>query len=192
MSSPATRIAWGRTRSRTHSSGFWWIGRATTGRTGHKAKALLKRLDSSAGGQEAVESAILAKRLGELQAAHRYFEKAGEAVLVDPRALHEFAQTKIALSQPVQRKKGPEWKTARRRLLLDAREFLERVTQMEAPEARHGWAWRDLGRIAGYLQQPAERDRAYRRAIELLPEEARFTREWEEARRQRRRTDRRD
>ena len=147
--------------------------------------ALLKVLQSSAIAQDAVDSAILAKRLGELQSAHHYFEKAGDAVLLDPRALHEFAQTKIALTNPNRRKKGPAWEAARRRLLLDAREFLERVTQMEASDARHAWAWRDLGRVFGSLRQPAEQDRAYRRATELLPAEIRFTREWAKARSQR-------
>ena len=64
-------------------------------------------------------------------------------------------------------------------LLAEARDFLERVTQMEAPPIRHGWAWRDLGRVFHYLEQPAERDRAYQRAMELLPEEPRLGQEWE-------------
>lgn len=166
--------------------------RGDEGTNGAKAKALLGTLEASAAAQDAMDSAILAKRLGELQSAHRYFEKAGETVLLDPRALHEFAQTKIALSQRVWRKKGRAWKTMHQRLLLDARVFLERVTQMEASDARHAWAWRDLGRVFGYLRQPAEQDRAYRRATELLPEEVRFTREWATARNRRSPTPGRD
>ena len=156
--------------------------REDDGGNSERAKALLKVLQSSAVAQDAVDSAILAKRLGELQSAHRYFEKAGDVVFLDPRALHEFAQTKIALTRPKRGRKGPAWSAARRRLLLDAREFLERVTQMEASDARHAWAWRDLARVFGYLRQPAEQDRAYRRATELLPEEVRFAREWAKAR----------
>lgn len=152
------------------------------GTNGTKAKALLGTLEASAAAQDAMDSAILAKRLGELQSAHRYFEKAGETVLLEARALHEFAQTKIALSQRVWRRKGRAWKTTNRRLLLDARVFLERVTQMEASDTRHAWAWRDLGRVFGYLRQPTEQDDAYRRATELLPEETRFAREWATAR----------
>ena len=148
-----------------------------------KAKALLRTLDASAAAQDAVDSAILAKRLGELESAHRHFEKAADSVRFDPRALHEFAQTKILLGQKAWRtKRGSIWRATNRRLLLDAREFLERVTQMEASDARHAWAWRDLGRVFGFLDQPAEQDRAYRRATELLPDEMRFAREWARAR----------
>ena len=60
-----------------------------------KAQRLLDRISTVAFGQDAIDAAILARRLGDSGRAHRHFERAGEALQGDPRALHEFAQTKI-------------------------------------------------------------------------------------------------
>ena len=56
-----------------------------------KAQELLKRNWPMMFGQDAIDAAILARRLKDSQTAHRYFERAGDAVYADPRALHEFA-----------------------------------------------------------------------------------------------------
>ena len=149
------------------------------GESRRKAEKLLKTLETSAAAADAADSAILARRLGDMRAAHRYFERAADSAFTDPRALHEFARTKVDLAGTLWRGKPPSWRAARGRLLAEAKGLLERVTQMEAPPTRHGWAWRDLGRVFHYLEQPAERDRAFRRAMELLPEEPRFGQEWE-------------
>lgn len=132
---------------------------------------------------DALDSAILARRLGSQEKAHRYFERAGDAVLHDARALHEFAQTKIKLAQSLLRTR--QARESNRRLLLEARELLERVIQMDADRARHAWAWRDLGRVKKWLKHPrGEVTAAYHHAIELLPDEKRFHDEllrWEES-----------
>ena len=64
-----------------------------------KAQELLKRIRPMTFGQDAIDAAILARRLRDSHAAHRYFERAGDAVYADPRALLEFAQTKIWLAR---------------------------------------------------------------------------------------------
>ena len=128
-------------------------------------------------GQEAIDTAILARRLGNSRTAHQYFERAGEDVYRDARALLEFAQTKLRLASEAHQKHQSE---TNRRLLVEARTMLERVVQMDASPVRHGWAWRELARTLNWLRAPmAEVDAAYGRAISLMPQEKRFVRELE-------------
>ena len=149
-----------------------------------KAQELLKRDRPMMFGQDAIDAAILARRLRDSRAAHRYFERAGEAVFADPRALHEFAQTKLWLATEAFRRRQRE---SNRRLLNEARTLLERVIQLDAPPTRHAWAWRELARTLNRLRAPfREVEDAYRKAIEHLPAEARFVRELETIRASRR------
>ena len=142
-----------------------------------KAEKLLDRLSTVAFGQDAIDAAILARRLRDPRRAHRHFERAGEALHADPRALHEFAQTKMDSAQKAHRDGHRE---ANRRLLNEARPLLERVLQLEAPPTRHAWAWRDLARTLDWLREPVQGvEEAYGHAIRLLPDEPRFVRELE-------------
>ena len=149
-----------------------------------KAQELLKRDRPMTFGQDAIDAAILARRLRDSPAAHRYFERAGDAVYADPRALHEFAQTKLWL---VREAYGRRQSASNRRLLTEARTLLERVIQLDASPTRHGWAWRELARTLNWLRAPfREVEDAYRKAIEYLPAEPRFVRELETIRTSRR------
>ena len=126
-------------------------------------------------GQDAIDAAILARRAGDPRLAYRYFELAGEVMYGDPRALHEFAQTKLWLASDAYRKREHD---SNRRFLSGARTILERVIQLDAPPTRHAWAWRDLARTLNWSRLPVrEVEEAYQKAIELLPEERRFVRE---------------
>lgn len=149
----------------------------------NEAIKLLNQQPQYLASADALDAAILARRLGDQQRAHRYFERAGDVVLHDARALHEFAQTKIKLAQQML-KKSQGW-DSNRRLLREAKELLERVIQMDADRARHAWAWRDLGRVKKWLKHPrGEVISAYKQAIELLPDERIFKEElsrWEES-----------
>ena len=158
------------------------------------ARRLLGSLSEVVSAQDAIDTAILARRLRDSQAAHRYFEQAGDVVLSDSRALLEFAQTKIGLAQQVRRKRGPSWREVNRRLLVEARELLERVIQMDASPARHAWAWRELARTLDWLRVPnSEVESAFQKAEELLPDEPRFAEELSRFRRRwHRRTSRRN
>ena len=145
-----------------------------------KAQELLRRDRPMMFGQDAIDAAILARRLRDSRAAHRYFERAGDALYADPRALHEFAQTKIRLATEAHRRRQHE---LNRRFLTEARTLLERVIQLDAPPTRHAWAWRDLAHTLNRLRAPIrEVEDAYRKAIEHLPTEARFVRELEKIR----------
>lgn len=150
------------------------------------AKKLLSQLPRYMASSDALDSAILARRLGRQEAAHHYFERAGDAVLYDPRALHEFAQTKIRLAQNLLHPQagGHRDRESNKRLLREAKELLERLIQMDADKTRHAWAWRDLGRVKKWLKATrGEVKDAYEHAIELLPDEFLFKKElaqWEE------------
>lgn len=150
-----------------------------------RAHRWLKDIRSQSVGQDAVDTAILARRLRDSRMAHRYFERAGEEVFQDARALLEFSQTKLKLANEAHRNRQGN---ISRRFLVEARNLLERVVQMEASPVRHGWAWRELARTLDWLRAPmAEVEAAYDRAISLIPHERRFVDELERLRARRRR-----
>lgn len=145
-----------------------------------RARQLLQQDDAARFGQDAIDAAIVARRARDSQLAHQHFERAGEAVHADPRALLEFAQTKMWLAGEARRSGIPE---SNRRLLTEARTLLERVLQLDASSARHAWAWRELARTLSWLGAPRrEAEYAYERAIALLPSEERFRGELERLR----------
>ena len=149
-----------------------------------KALRLLQRPQGLVFGQDAIDAAILARRARDSRLAHRYFERAGDGILSDPRALHEFAQTKMWLATEAHSQRHRD---QNRRFLAEARSLLERVVQLDASPARHAWAWRDLARTLHWLRAPVrEVEDAYRKAIERLPDEPRFVRELEQIRTSRR------
>lgn len=154
---------------------------------GDDARRILRDLARSTSARDAVDSAILARRLREPRLAHRYFEQAGDALQTDARALHEFAQTKMRLAQDARMKRQRSWQTVNRRLLVETRRILERVLQMNASVTRRAWAWRDLARVLNWLRLPAnEVEAAFGNAIDLLPAEARFKEELRQYRARRR------
>ena len=145
-----------------------------------KAQRLLQQNRPARFGQDAIDAAILARRAKDSRAAHRYFERAGDSVQADARALLEFSQTKIWLAREAHRRGQRD---SNRRFLTEARALLERVIQLDASPARHAWAWRELAHTLNWLKAPArEVEEAWRRAIDLLPEEGRFVQERERMR----------
>ena len=149
-----------------------------------KALQLLRQDRPALFGQDAIDAAILARRARDSRVAHRYFERAGETVYADARALLEFAQTKLWFSGNAYRNRQYD---SRRRFLNEARALLERVIQLDASPARHGWAWRELARTRDWLRAPArEVEDAWRRAIECLPNEPLFAKELQKFRASRR------
>ena len=144
-----------------------------------EARRVLDRLPTLLSPSEAFDAARVERRAGRQEQAHRYFEKAGDAVWNDMRALHEFAQTKIKLSGKLyrQRRPDPYRRDARLRLLREARDMLQRVLQMDAPPTRHAWAWYDLGRVLKWSGAPNQDvEEAFRKAREHAPDEPRFQR----------------
>lgn len=142
-----------------------------------EAKKYFDQLSQYLAGRDALDAAILARRLGKSKTAHRYFERAGDIVWHDPRALLENAQTKIKLAQDLVHgaKRERFNRETNQKLLRAAREMLERVLQMDADKTRRAWAWRDLARVKKWQGEPNSEVRtAYQNAIDLLPGESRF------------------
>lgn len=139
------------------------------------ARKLLRDIETSVSAQDAVDAAILARRLRESRIAHRYFEQASELMQTDARALLEFAQTKIRLALEAKDGNHGSPRAVRQRLFIEARGLLERVVQMDTSSARLAWAWRELARVLNWLRLPAKDvEAAFRNAIDLLPDEPRF------------------
>jgi ATP-dependent DNA helicase RecG len=140
------------------------------------ARQILDGLSTITHGEDAIEAAILEKRARRDDRAHALFQKAGEAVFSDARALHEFAQVKMKLSHPARfrdarvRGRSEVGQAARVLLLREAKDMLQRVLQLPAGDQRHAWAWLDLGRVSKWLGEPAENARqAFAKARELAP-----------------------
>ena len=145
-----------------------------------EAEQVLNRLPAVMAASDAFEAAIAERRAGRRERAHRYFQSAGDLVLADVRALHEFAQTKMQLAAKVRHGRRPSDRQVRKRLLHEAAEFLERVVQMDAPAIRHAWAYFDLGRVLRWMGRPkGDVVRAIEHAVRLAPGEAQFRRELE-------------
>jgi ATP-dependent DNA helicase RecG len=140
-----------------------------------EAKQVLNAVPQLIAGEEAIEAAILERRTGREDRAHGLFQKAGDMVFQDVRALHEFAQTKIKLSNPSRHrelKSNGHMQTARTLLLREAKEMLQRVLQLDADSHRHAWAWYDLGRVCKWLKEPSENSvQAFAKARELAPQD---------------------
>lgn len=148
-----------------------------------KAEKLLSELRLSARNQDALDAAILARRLGKHEQALHYFGRVGDAIQVDPRALHEFAQSKMKLAQKANRVRRAGWKQVNRKFLREAAELLERVIQLDASPERHAWAWRNLAKVREWLRMPPSAVvEAYKNAIGLWPREPKFSRELSEFR----------
>lgn len=125
-------------------------------------------------GQDSLSTAILARRLGNQEKAHQYFERAGDAAHDDVKALHEFAQTKMKLATKVNQD------PANKRLLTEAKELLEHVIQMQADRQRHAWAWRDLARVKTWLNHPGDEiNHAFQTALERSNQDPKFLNEYQ-------------
>lgn len=141
------------------------------------SKSLLDGLPNSVHARDALDAAVLERRLGRQDRAHSLFGRAGALVLQDARALHEFAQTKLMLAGKLARSRRPAEQQTRRRLLQESMALLDRVIQMDGPPIRHAWAWYNLGQVRKRLGYPRQEVvEAYRRAQELAPGEPRFQR----------------
>jgi ATP-dependent DNA helicase RecG len=127
--------------------------------------------------QNVIDLAILQKRSRRYQDAHRAFASVASAIRDDPKALHEFAQTKLHLARRTGRG-APRAKDVARRLRREAEQLLERVNQLAVDQPqRSAWASFDLARVRAALGKPdGQVMEAIERAMRLLPNEARFER----------------
>lgn len=147
-----------------------------------KANAILDRMPSPSQVNDITELAVLNKRSGRLQEAHRLFASNYDLIKDNAKAVHEFAQTKIKIASAMNDRRQRD---VRRRLNREAAELLRRAIQLSDDTTRTAWSWFDLARALDWLREPeSEILGAYTKASELLPNEERF-KEWYQRRRSR-------
>lgn len=144
-----------------------------------EALRLLKKVPRPGTASDALEMGILLKRSGRFRDAHKLFTEHYRKLQNDPKAVHEFAQTKIRLARQIRPRSSQE-RQAKKRLNEETRDLLRRVIQLADHPMRAAWAWSDLAGCLSYLKAPrSEVAEAYDRAIELAPDESRF-KEWKQ------------
>lgn len=147
-----------------------------------RASAILAKAPSPPQIDELVELAILHKRAERLNEAHKIFAYNYDLIKDDPKALHEYAQTKMKLAASPQTRRYD----IRKRLNREAVELLRRAIQLTDDHVRKAWCWFDLAKNLVWLRVPeTEILQAYTKATELLPDEPRFKdwyQEWQRRR----------
>jgi ATP-dependent DNA helicase RecG len=144
-----------------------------------KAVALLNKLPPPDSANEAIELAVLYRRSGRHKEAHQLFAKHYAHIKDDPKAAHEFAQTKLTLAGSMQLRSSQD-RQAKKRLNQEACELLHQAILLADNDLRRGWAWCDLARCLRHLKAPESEIRnAYDKAVELVPDEPRF-KQWRE------------
>ncbi|MBM7866305.1 hypothetical protein GTO89_07615 [Heliobacterium gestii] len=104
------------------------------------------------------------------ESRHKLFSTAFELIKDDPKAVHEFATTKLKLA------KNTNDGFAKRKLNQEAVELLHRAIQLAEDDTRRAWCWFDLAKSLHSLRKPeTEILQAYQKAIEILPFEKKFT-----------------
>ncbi len=142
-----------------------------------KAVALLNKLPAPNSPNEAIELAALYRRSGRHKEAHQLFAQHYAYIKDDPKAAHEFAQTKLKLAGSMQPRSSQDRQT-RKKLNQEARELLHQAILLADNDLRKGWAWCDLARCLTHLHAPeSEIRQAYAKAMELVTDEPRF-KEW--------------
>lgn len=140
----------------------------------------LAQMPPASGVGDMVESAILSKRAGNYEEAHRIFESAYSHAGGDARTAHEFAQTKIALARAIRNRRD----AAKLALNRQAAELLRRAIQLTDDQTRKAWCWFDLAQTLSWLRQPnTEIQNAFEQAVRLRPEETRFSNGYKQWRR---------
>jgi ATP-dependent DNA helicase RecG len=138
-----------------------------------EARAILAKAPRPIATHDTLELAILQKRSGQAEEAHRTFASGYQELQGNAKAVHEFAQTKMQLAGRV--RPGRHSRSAREKLNREALELLHRVVQLADSPTRTAWAWFDIARTLAWLNAPeTEIQAACSRAIELIPEEQRF------------------
>ncbi len=147
-----------------------------------KASEILSHAPSPTKIDDLIELAVLYKRSDRLRDAHSVFASNYDTIKDNPKAIHEYAQTKLRLSTSL----SPRDVATKRRMTRDAVELLRRAIQLSDDNIRNAWCYYDLARALAWLRSPdSEVLQAYRKAMELQPNEERFRESYEAWRRRR-------
>jgi ATP-dependent DNA helicase RecG len=147
-----------------------------------KASEILARVPSPTRIDDLIELAVLYKRSDRLRDAHSVFASNYDIIKDNPKAIHEYAQTKLRLSTSL----ASRDMATKRRLTRDAVELLRRAIQLSGDTMRNAWCYYDLARSLAWLRSPdTEVLQAYSKAMELQPNEPRFRESYENWKRRR-------
>jgi ATP-dependent DNA helicase RecG len=139
-----------------------------------KASEILANTPSPTRVDELIELAVLHKRSKCFQEALSLFTSNYDLIKDNPKAVHEYAQTKAKLAR------GTRDIHVKKRLTKDAVELLRRAIQFSDDNIRNAWCWYDLAKALAWLRSPeSEILQAFRKAMELSPNEARFHESYE-------------
>jgi len=139
-----------------------------------EALVILERIPPQRTIDETMQAAILKKRMGDYQGAHRLFSEAYSINPDTPKLIHEFAQTKFHLARKLSTKTKAGL-AAKKRLNAEVAELLRRAIQLADNPTREAWCWFDLARTLDWLRYPmSEVESAFLKARSLLPDEERF------------------
>ncbi len=138
------------------------------------ARTILQLIPPQGSSEDLFEAAILRKKAKDYQEAHRILAQVYATRMDDPRVIHEFAQTKLALARSI--KPFPKKNLiVKKRLTSEAVELLHRTLQLATDPVRKAWCYFDLARALDWLREPATQvEAAYLQARSLLPDEPRF------------------
>jgi ATP-dependent DNA helicase RecG len=144
----------------------------------NEASDILQRIPQVRTARENTEAAILKKRAGDLEGAHRLFAEAYAINPNDPQIIQEFAQTKIRLAKNLY---GRRDSSVKKRLSREAAELLRKAIHLSDDQVRKAWCWYDLAKVLNWLREPtSEVEAAFLQAQALLPGEPRFKSAYEE------------
>ena len=105
------------------------------------------------------------------------FSRVYPSAMDDPRAVHEYAQTKKHLASALYRK--ADWST-KKRLNQEVVELLHRALQLTTDPTRKAWLNFDLARTLEWLREPATQvEAAFLKALSSRPDEPRFKEAYE-------------
>ncbi len=136
----------------------------------NEAQRTLERMPISLTVDDTAEAAILKKRAGDFEGAHRLFAEVYSLDPNNPKILQEFAQTKNRLAGKLGSK---DHLPVRKRLNQEAVELLRRAIQLTDDPRREGWCWFDLANTLDWLRNSrSEVQEAFLKARLLLPGES--------------------
>lgn len=141
-----------------------------------KAKQVIESMSENDYWGAPLDVAISFKRLKLYERAHTIFSRIYSSYESNVDYLHNFAQTKIAISNELAHKRNTQWSTINR-LRRETIELLRRAIGLvhERDYVEAAWCWFDLARTMSWLRfSKSQIQEAFEKAIDLLPYEKVF------------------
>lgn len=138
-------------------------------RRNKEANQILESIPSFGEKEDKLEIAMMKRKSGALKDAHIIFMELFSEYPDDPKIVHELAQIKNKIARTNRNF------AIKKRLTKEAVELLRRAIALSDNDVRSAWCWFDLAKSLNWLREPsADVEKAYLKAISLLPDEKRF------------------